>query len=109
MTNRFLFMISFLFVEMTAFTQNFTRRDVDSMINILNKGKQGTDRIDLLLNLAQFHIFKPGESEIDFDSATIYINEAKAVNRSVKSSTAYGYQLLTESYLTKERGKKDEG
>ena len=109
MKSRLFLLISFLFVERTSFSQDITRQDVDSMINALNKGKQGIDRVYLLLNLAQFHIFKPGELEVDLDSATIYINEAKALNRSLKSSIAYGYQMLTESFLTKERGKKDEG
>ena len=71
------------------------------MLLTLIKSKPGPHRMDLLLNLAQFHILKPGEREIDFDSAVVYITEAKTLNESVKSSTAYGYLLLTESFLTK--------
>ena len=78
------------------------------MLTALKKSKQDVNRIDLLLNLAQFYILKPGESEADFDSARVNINEAKVLNRSLKSSAADGYQLLTESYLTKENGQRDE-
>ena len=78
------------------------------MVIELKKNKQNINRIDLLLNLAQFHIFKPGGSEIDFDSAIVYINEAKILNRSLKSSEADGYQLLTESYLANKNEQRDE-
>ena len=109
MRNRFLFLVFLLFVIITAWSQEITRKDADSMIIALKKSKQDINRIDLLLNLAQFHIFKPGESEIDFDSARVYINEAKSLNKTVKSSTANGYILLTESGITNEKGNKEVG
>src|SRR5262249_20124444 len=56
----------------------------------------------------RFQIFKPGELQVDFDSATAYINEAKALNKALNSSAAYGCLLLTESILIKEKGNKDE-
>ena len=87
--------------------QDITRQDVDSMLKALNKSK-GIERIDLLLNLAQFNIFKPGENQIDFDSATNYISEAKELCRSEKSLAGEGYALLTESYMVREKGKKEE-
>src|SRR5258705_13141939 len=108
MANRFLFLISLLFLVITTFGQEITRQDADSMLKALNKSK-GIDRMELLLNLAQFHIFKPGEDQVDFDSATVYINEAKEANRSINSSSTNGYLLLTQSYLIKERGRKEEG
>ncbi len=37
------------------------------------------ERIELLLNVAQFHILKPGEREIDFDSARVVMDEAADV------------------------------
>ena len=89
-------------------SQDISRQEADAMLTALKKSKQDVNRIDLLLSLAQIHILKPGESETDFDSARVYINEAKVLNRSLKSSTAEGYQLLTESYLTKEKGHRDE-
>ncbi|MBC7867995.1 MAG: hypothetical protein H7X88_10735, partial [Gloeobacteraceae cyanobacterium ES-bin-316] len=70
---------------------------------------QDIHRIDLLLHLAQFHIFKPGEEQIDFDSARVYYNEASALNKTLKSSDADGFQILTESYLVKEKGSKENG
>jgi hypothetical protein len=78
------------------------------MIKALNNSKEDIDRIELLLNVAQFYIFKPGENQTDFDSATVCINKAKALNKSLKSPDADGYLLLTESYLIKEKGPKAE-
>ena len=109
MPNRFLCIAFLLFIGITTFSQGITRQEVDSMIKALNKPMGDSSRIDLLLNLAQFHIFKPGEAQIDFDSALVYINEARDLNRSLKSFDAEGYQLLTESYLTKEKGQETEG
>jgi two-component sensor histidine kinase len=109
MKRRFLFSVFFLFAGIIALSQEISKQEADSMINVLKKSKQDINRVDLLLNLAQFHILKPGEREIDFDSAVVYINEAKEMCRNVKSATADGYLLLTESYLTKEKGNKEEG
>ena len=107
MTNRFLLMISFLFVEMTAFTQNFTRRDADSMITALNKSYQDNDRIDLLLNLAQFHILKPGEFSTDLDSAAALLKQARQLNAASRSFE--GHILLIESYLANEYNERARG
>ena len=108
MTNRILLIVSLNLLVITAFGQDISRQEADSMLYALDKSKPDLDRIDLLLNLAQFHIFKPGEFQIDFDSAMVYINQAKVLNRTLKSSDADGYALLTESILVREKGLKDE-
>jgi two-component system, sensor histidine kinase PdtaS len=105
---RITWMICFLFTILSSYGQEITRHDADSMTSALNRSK-GIVRIELLLNLAQFHIFKPGEIQNDFDTAIVYLKEAKLLNKSLKSSTAYGYQLLTESYLVKEEGDRVKG
>ena len=107
MRKRFLFILFLAIVITTAWSQEITRKDADSMLRALKASRPDITRIDLLLNLAQFHIFKPGEHAIDFDSAMNCINEASVVNKVVKSPAAYGYQLLTESYLLNEKGEKE--
>ncbi|MBC7937801.1 MAG: hypothetical protein H7Y86_20840 [Rhizobacter sp.] len=96
-----------MLINISSFGQNITRHGADSMMMALNKSKPGSDRINLLLKLAQFHIFKPGEKQIDFDSAIVFINEVKALNRTLNSAAAHGYQILTESYLAREKGHKE--
>jgi two-component system, sensor histidine kinase PdtaS len=107
MAKKLLLLLSFISATATLLSQEITRRDADSMVTALKKAKQGIQRIDLLLNLAQFHIFKPGELAIDFDSATVCIKEAAALNKTVKSPVASGYILFTESFLLNEKGEKD--
>ena len=95
-------------LTINALGQEISRHQADSMINALKTYKPIKERIDLLLNLAQFHVFKPGEQQKDFDSAKIFIDEAALLNTSFKSQEANGYQALTESYLVNEQGKKAE-
>src|SRR6476659_10841496 len=103
MKRSFLFLVSLLALVRSVFSQEISRQEADSMINALSKSKDDA-RVELLLNLAQFHIFKPGENRIDLDSATIYIDEAKQLARSSKSHDLDGYVQLTEACLTKEKG-----
>ncbi|MFT3912301.1 MAG: histidine kinase dimerization/phosphoacceptor domain -containing protein [Ferruginibacter sp.] len=104
----FLLTVSLCWLAITAFGQDISRHEADSMINLLKTKKKGIERIDLLLNLARFHVFKPGEQQIDFDSAKKFIDEAALLNKSLKSPAATGYQALTESYLINEKGQKEE-
>lgn len=87
--------------------QDISRRQADSLTGLLKKNQPAIERIDILLQLAQFHIFKPGENQIDFDSATRHIDEVKRLNDTEKSPAASGYLLLTESYMVKEKGMGD--
>jgi two-component system, sensor histidine kinase PdtaS len=108
MKNKTLLLLFMLSVATTVFGQDINRHQADSTINLLKTKKKGIERIDLLLNLAQFHVFKPGERQTDFDSAKILIDEAASLNKSLKSADANGYQVLTESYLVNEKGQKEE-
>lgn len=109
MINRIILLVSFLSVAMAAIGQDMSRQDADSMINALKVKKKGIERIELLLTLAQYHYLQPGELQTDFDSAKVYMDEAAALNKSLNSSDARGYQTLTESYFLKEKGKVEEG
>lgn len=109
MTKRCILLISIQLIISPAFSQDIERQEADSMIIALTKIKGGINRVDLLLNLAKYYILKPGELKADFDSAKVYIDEASILNRSLQSSTTYGYQVLIESYMTKEKGQVAEG
>jgi two-component system, sensor histidine kinase PdtaS len=106
---RFIWLMCLLIEVTFSLAQDITRQDADSMLSALNKSKPDVHRLDLLLNLAQYYILKPGENQIDFDSASAYMNKAAFLNKTVKSSAAYGYQLLTESYMLREKGEKTKG
>ena len=96
-----------LILEMTAFGQPIERKNADSLLRVLSNTKTGSDRINILIRLAQFHIFKPGENQIDFDSAVTYLGEARHLNESFKSSSLTGQVLLTESFILREKGQKN--
>jgi transcriptional regulator with GAF, ATPase, and Fis domain len=72
------------------------------MLNTLPKTRAKQDRIDLLLQIAQFHIFKPGENKADLDSAAVRIAEAKALTEDGNNP----FILLTEAWLLKETGQQ---
>ncbi|MBC7935770.1 MAG: ATP-binding protein [Rhizobacter sp.] len=97
-----------VFQVITFYGQGINRQQADSMLVQLEKKNAPIIRIDLLLNLAQFQIFKPGEDKIDFDSANNYIRQAAAINTALRSGEASGYQLMTEAFMTRERGQYGE-
>src|SRR5258706_5246127 len=92
---------------LTAFGQPIEKRKADSLLRILSENMPGAERINLLIELAQFYIFKPGENPIDFDSATIYMVEARRLNESLKSLSVTGQLLVTESYMLREKGQQE--
>ena len=104
MAKKFVLLLSLISAMTTALPQEITREDADSMRIALKKSSPDLNRIDLLLSLAQFYIFKPGEFQVDFDSARRYINEAEQLNKKVRSRDVVGYILLTESSIIKELG-----
>lgn len=80
-----------------------TRPDADSLLNELPKHITDAARINTLLKLAEYNILKPGEYKADLDSAVTFINQAKAINNKLRSTDAYGYAALVESYLARDR------
>src|SRR5262245_38056900 len=100
--------IILLTAGVSALGQPLDRQIADSLFNALPKTKQGIERIKMLNRLAQFYILKPGENQIDYDSAARYLTEAHQLNQSLKSSSLEGQLLVTESLIAKETGRKDE-
>ncbi len=107
MLSRLSILLLFLFLVVLASGQNITRHESDSLLQLLNKGKPDTARINLLLQLAKFQIFKPGEYKQDLDSASVYIEKAKVINATLKSGKSFELITLTEAFLIKERGQTE--
>jgi len=104
MAKKFVLLLFLISAMTAALSQEFTREYADSIRIALKKSSTDLNRIDLLLSLAQFYVFKPGEFQVDFDSARRYINEAQQLNKKVQSRDVMGYILLTESSIIKELG-----
>ncbi|MEO8415743.1 MAG: histidine kinase dimerization/phosphoacceptor domain -containing protein [Ginsengibacter sp.] len=90
-----------------SFAQDISRHEVDSLISALKRSKADTARINLLLTLAKFQIFKPGEYQQDLDSAVVFIEKAKALNARLKSNKSLEFITLTGAFLIKERGQTE--
>ncbi|MDO6429775.1 histidine kinase dimerization/phosphoacceptor domain -containing protein [Flavitalea sp. BT771] len=103
MRNKLFFYI-FLFnlIVFSATAQDLSRRDADSMLHALRTAGEDTAHIRLLLRLAEFEMFKPGERKADLDSADGFIRQARALNAVVKSPEDDGYIILEQSYLANE-------
>src|ERR1700733_13223422 len=106
MTRFFIILLCLLGLATNCSGQEISPHEADSMLALLSKIQTDTGRMELLLNLAQFHINKPGENKADLDSAAVYINEAKSISKNIKSVSTSGYLLFTEACLVKERGPK---
>ncbi len=89
-------------------SQSISKMEADSMLHALSSNPPDTQRIDLLLHLAQYQVFKPDEHKADFDSALAYIQQAKQINQKIASIEAAGFISLTQSHLAREKGLKDE-
>jgi two-component system, sensor histidine kinase PdtaS len=101
-------LITFLLLQLmtAARGQDISRQEADSLLHLLSRTGTDTARIRLLLKVAEFHIFKPGEFKTDLDSAATFINDAKRLG--IRSKEADGDILLAQSYLTKERGQNND-
>jgi len=90
-----------------AFSQDWN--ELSSLKKRLYVTHADTSRIYILLQIAEFEIFKPGELKADLDSAENLINAAQKLNQSFKSVDASGYITIVQSYLAKDRGDRVNG
>src|SRR5580692_11518411 len=94
-------------ISLPTLAQNW--HEADSLRKAFGETSIDTARANILLRLAEFEVFKPGEFKKDLDSAAEYINQANNINKKLNSIEIYGHIILTESYLAKERGQKPQG
>lgn len=109
MRNKLLCIFLFHLIVFATAAQDLSRHDADSMLHALQTSGQDTAHLHLLLKLAEFHMFKPGELKADLDSAAGFINQARQLNAVIKSRDAEGYILLDESYLANEYNDRPKG
>ena len=107
--NRLITAVFLLFAFLSAKGQDISGHEADSLRRSLNRGGEQTDRINSLLKLAEYQIFKPGEYKADLDSAAEFINEAERLNVKEKSAGINGCIVLVKAYLAKERGQGKTG
>ncbi|WP_426670381.1 tetratricopeptide repeat-containing sensor histidine kinase [Mucilaginibacter sp. McL0603] len=106
---RLITIIILLFIFWYADGQNISRHEADSLRRTLNTSSDHATRINSLLKLAEYQIFKPGEYKADLDSAATFINQAERLNVKEKSTDIYGYIVLVKAYLEREKGQTKTG
>lgn len=94
-------------LSLTTSAQPVSKNHADSLLQLLAREKTGISSMYILIELARYHILKPGERQIDFDSASTYLSEARRLNESIKSPSIAGRAHLTESLMLKEKGQKN--
>src|SRR5215470_14186031 len=99
---------AFLFFPVMGFAQSISTEEAQTLKKSLINSTPDTAKINALLKLAKYQVFKPGENKDDLDSAAAYIKNAENLNASIKSKWASGYALLIKSNLLRESGKNEE-
>lgn len=107
--NRLITTAALLCVFLTAKGQNISEHEADSLRRSLNRSGEQPDRINSLLKLAEYQIFKPGEYKADLDSAAEFIGQAERLNVNKKSVSINGYIVLVKAYMAKEKGQGKRG
>jgi len=74
-----------LFAVVTADGQNINRPMVNRLLSQLQRSKADSSRIRTLIELGKFHVYKPGESRVDLDSALGYLRQARKLSDSLHS------------------------
>ena len=89
--------------------KNFlSNQQVADLHNTLKTNIEDSTRVNILLQLAKFH-FERGNEKSDLDSASTFINSAKAINTKQVSGKRNGLVLLYEAYLARRSGNIDAG
>ncbi|AYL97592.1 hypothetical protein [Mucilaginibacter celer] len=58
----------------------------DSLLEKLNKNQPDSDKLNVLLKLGDFYLFKPNEFKEDLDVAITYFNQAKIIVDKLQSN-----------------------
>lgn len=71
---------------------------------LLQKSKPDKNRVDCLLELSKYYLYKPGEEKSDLDSAMLFVNQAKTLSRLLKYSNRLNeIHFLTANILVEQK------
>ncbi|WP_276482353.1 histidine kinase dimerization/phosphoacceptor domain -containing protein [Paraflavitalea pollutisoli] len=93
----------------TSAAQEFNRLQADSLLQLLQATKASAPKVEILTNLAAYHIFKPGENKVDLDSANTLLQEATQLNQSARIPFFEGRLLLIKAIMLREQGNEADG
>lgn len=90
-----------------AFSQDWNEQN--RLKKQLSASQPDTSRLNILLQMAEFETFKPGEYKKDLDSAAAYIYQAEQLNNTLQSPESTAYIIIERSYLAKDREDRKNG
>lgn len=106
---KFLMLLFITVFGMDSFSQDINRATANGYLAELQSTKADSARVRLSLQLAKFHILKPGELKADLDSGERYINFAHNLSNSLKSVKWQHQSLIMDVVLAMERGDEAQG
>ncbi|MBD0257608.1 MAG: tetratricopeptide repeat protein, partial [Cytophagales bacterium] len=68
-------------LALAAPAQPVPRPEADSLLRLLRAGKPDTNRVNQLIRLGEYQVYKPGEFAADMDSARDYARQAQGLSR----------------------------
>ncbi|CAN5478920.1 hypothetical protein BH11BAC5_BH11BAC5_11520 [soil metagenome] len=102
-------LLSLLLGITTAYSQDITSREADSLHWMLNRSMPDSDRLNILFRLAEFYIAKPADNKEDLVKAADYLKNTELINARVQSENVRGLQTLIASMLLRERKQETQG
>ena len=76
----------------------------DSLLRELKISRPDTNRVNLLVELGHFYVFKPGEEANDLDSSILLARQAEALSLSLHYIKGQGNSYTVLSQSTREKG-----
>jgi two-component sensor histidine kinase/tetratricopeptide (TPR) repeat protein len=93
----------FLFLmAITANGQSVSRAEADSLLRLLRADKADTNRVNQLIRLGEYQVYKPGEFKEDMDSARAYAGQAKSLSQQLSFISGHGRSLNLLGIISRE-------
>ncbi|MBS1665429.1 MAG: hypothetical protein JST68_30585 [Bacteroidetes bacterium] len=97
------------FFCISAHAQYFTREEGTALLNQLKSAREDSQRISLLISLAEYHTISSYDHPTNFDSAALLLTQAEELNNRKKLPSAVTEIMMAKAFLLRYSGKTEEG
>ncbi len=101
-SSAFLSILLFTLLTLAGNAQTVPRPEADSLLRLLQDSQTDTNRVNQLIRLGEYHVYKPGEFKADMDSARDYALQAKALSRHLRYYQGEGRSLNLLGTISRE-------
>lgn len=106
---KILMIIIGLLLPHTMQAQDEYTKAIPQLLQQLKKTGADTGSVSLLLKIAHFYVFKPGERAVDLDSAVLLGHQAEHLSQRLKYPRGKGLSYLVISQAWREKGDTAQG